>query len=223
MIPASSSATYEVPVNGSLLAAALPFQIFALAFSGFMILYLIWSGVARKNMPLPLLTFASLMCSSSLPLLDIFAGWQYLSPMTSALFFGHLVFSPLTFLLVLQITSSRPPSFPAWLILGVPLGTYGRHLLGLPTRFTSVDQQLFDWVGVALLLLLLASTLVLLKRVPFAVGPFRPSRFWLAIQLMVINLSLLAIDLADLAAILPHSAAYLTAAVLRFSFLYRLA
>lgn len=204
-------------------ATTFPLDIFAVAFAAFMILYLLCGHAPRKNLALPLLTLVSAACSSLYPLLELSVGSWSQSPVISVLFFGQELLSPLTFLLVLQITSARPPLFPGWLIFGVPLGIYGRTLLGLSTEFRLHDQQLLDVVSVGMLLLLLASTLILLKRVPLALGRFCPKCCWLAVQLIVLTLSLLALDLADLTAIISHPAAYSAAAVLRFSFVYRLA
>ena len=216
-------------VGNTLITILQSLQLVGLAPSLFVMAFLLLTARHLRKSIVPVLFFLTLSSSFLLPLSDILP----LEGQTAhgSLLFIQSMFAAVSFLLVIQFLRGDIPSWPYWMILALPVVGGGPLVYGL----LFVDELCFtgnQCVSVlsikALYNIFAASSIFLLLIMQFTrselyiskTDPNRLHKYWLIIALVVLNLALLAIDLAWVADMIRNADAQLAGTIIRLVFIY---
>lgn len=206
-------------------------QLLALGPCLFMLFFLCVAARHTSQILVPVLYFLSLVCGFLLPLRELFF-WTG-ERVHAALLLGSSAEAALSFLLIVQCMGGRPPRAPYWAILALPLVGGGQlayatvitegelcvyeHFCTSPLMFI----RLYNIFATSLTCLL---TLIMYRRLskPAAADiPWRlREKYALVLALLVLNLALLGIDLAQMSGHAGPDPARLAKTVVRIGFIY---
>ncbi len=205
-------------------------QLLALGPCIFVIIFLMLTSRKFSQAIVPVLFFFSLACSFCLPLLDAFYVKNYWK---GALLMGESLTPALIFLLVVQFTTGAVPRFFYWTILALPLigggalvyatltveeeaCVLGGHICLEPVEF----RQLYNVFSAALALLLTTAVFSRVEREATMNIQIKKTMGALVFALIVLNASLLAIDLFRMSNSVVSERADIAVAVVRIGFIY---
>lgn len=218
-------------MNDILLTISQALQLVAIAPCLFVIAFLFFRGGRRGENILPSLYFASLCCTFTLPLLNLFPSFAHHLWIRGAVLFGSSTTVPFSFLLVLQFLDGRLPRAPYWLILALPL------VGGAPLTYVTLSANevcldavncfptaslltLYNVFSTALILLLLTYKLSNAEARIAIDETERSHKYWLIIALVMLNLALAMLDLGQLAGKLDADRVLLASTLIRITFIY---
>lgn len=203
-------------------------QLVALGPCLFIVFFLLVTVRRLPTVLVPCLYFLSLSASFILPLLPL------VELDDSAKMFGGLLFvesltPALSFLLILQFIYGRPPLPAYWLILALPVVGGSSFIYGM-LNFSEVCLReryclpatslkiLYQIAGSGLIFLLLIAHYS--RRAALFPDERNQHRHWLIIALILLNLQLMALDLALITNHLTSSAEEQAATIIRMGFIY---
>lgn len=218
-------------MNNILLTISQALQLVAIAPCIFVITFLFCTSRRQGENILPALYFASLCCSFSLPLLELFGELSHLQPVRGMLLFGENLTVPLSFLLIMQFLLDRVPPAPYWLILALPVvgGSpfiyamlYANEVcLDVVNCFSTASlRTLYNVFSTALIFLLLIYK-ISTSSARIAVDEVdRRHKYWLIISLVSLNLVLAILDLLMISGNLPAEDVLIASTIIRIAFIY---
>ncbi len=205
-------------------------QLLALGPCLFMLFFLCIAARKFSQIFVPVLYFLSLICSFSLPLIDIFTTH---ADVRGILLMGESLTPALSFLLIMQFIWDRIPALPYWTILSIPL--IGGSSIVYATLITNgelciydnlctepvIFKELYEIFSASLTFLL--TMVVIRQRLAQPSNdtlPQKRNKYALVLALIVLNLALLAIDLAEIGGYVNAERAMLAIVVVRIGFIY---
>jgi len=205
-------------------------QLLALGPCLFMLFFLCVAGRHTSQIFVPVLYFSSLTCSFFLPLRDLFGIGEYAH---AALLVGASAAPFVSFLLIVQCMTGSIPKAPYWAVLAIPLiggsqivyatiVTEGEvciyeHLCTAPMIF----RNLYDIFSISLICLVVLLIYRRLDRSAMQDMPWRvQEKYALVLALVVLNLALLGIDLAQITHHADIDQVRLAKTVVRIGFIY---
>jgi len=206
-------------------------QLLAVGPCIFMVFFLCISSRNFLQVLVPGLYFLSLTSSFILPLQNVLA----LNPeeeVRGLLLLGESLTPALSFLLVVQFITGRIPSFPYWAILAVPLvGGVSIVYASLIARGEVciydnlctdpiVFKQLYEIFSASLTFLLTLTVYHRLAHVMEGSDHQRQHKYALILALVILNLAVFVIDLAQVSGHVDTERAALAITVVRIGFIY---
>ena len=195
----------------------------------FVVIYLLFSARKFTLVFLPVVYFLSLTCGFLLPILEAMPELNS-HVLRAILMFNEHLLPEIGFLFILQLLLQKPPPWPYWLILALPL-VGGGPLLYLTLTGDQVclpqggcipaaaAMTLYRVIGSALVFLLL--TFLLQRLSPLRRNDTsRRHKYWLVALLILYNLFVMVIDLLRLAGRIPAEQAVFIKTMLGLSFIY---
>src|SRR5438105_412351 len=96
-------------------------QLVGIAPSIFVIFFLFVLSARDRQAVIPIFYFAALVCSFSLPLLDMYPPFLHNYWIEGGVLLGESTLTAFSFLLICQFMMGHVPSVPYWLVLVIPL------------------------------------------------------------------------------------------------------
>lgn len=209
----------------------------ALQFAGimpslFVILALLITGKERSRIWVPILYFALLAFSFSLPLQAEAPGFTWHDRLYLVSLFFEACLPVASYLLIMQFVLARPPSLIYWLSLAIPLIGGAPFIYSAAmasdvcimgnTLCTSTQdlQQFYMLFTTSFLFLLLVVTFSRVEPQIRSEDVNRNHKYWLIIALIIMNLVILISMLAELAERISHSDMQNVHTVVKLSFIY---
>jgi AraC-like DNA-binding protein len=194
-----------------------------------MTFFLCVTGRKTSQIFVPVLYFLSLACSFILPLLDIFPPHIWLQ---QAVMMGQGLTPAFSFLFIIQFLSGRAPPWIYWTILAVPL--IGGSTISYATMLTNGEvciqehictditmfKQLYNIFSGALIFLLIIVIYERMARKVEGTPHQRKNKYALVLSLVVLNIALIAITLAEMTGHIASDRASFAATVVRIGFIY---
>lgn len=205
-------------------------QLVALVPCAFVALYLLFAARPRANAVVPVMYFVLLSASFFLQLHGL---WDRANHPTiyGALVFAESLQPAVCFLLIMQLLTGRVPKPVYWLILALPViggsslvyGTITAQDICLASDYcvTAASAQTLYAVFSASMIFLLLIVQFSHQDIAIDAGDVnRSHKYWLVISLVGLNLLSLVMDLGLLAGKFAQKDVWLSATVLRITFIY---
>lgn len=206
-------------------------QLVGLAPCIFIVIFLAMLSFRNREAMIPTGYFIALGCGFAVPLLSVYTLVQANFWLKSVLLFGESTLAAFVFLLVMQFVLGRVPNWRYWLVLVVPL--LGGGLLINASLMQSADacvleHSCIDVASLEVLYNIVSSGFVFLLLVYFssrasqmaADDVARGHKYWLVTALILLNLFVLAVGLAQVAGHLSQEEALFAATMFRLTFIY---
>jgi AraC-like DNA-binding protein len=179
---------------------------------------------------IPAIYFLVLACSFVLPIASVYVAPGQNLLLLGGLLIGENMLIAASFLLIMQFLNGGVPSPAYWLIFAIPLvGGSGLIYAGLVNnqmcaadefcRISETYRSLYNIFSASLVLLLLVYYSAQ-KRGLHAGDAERRHKYWLIISLIMMNLCMLAVDLARLANRLSVNEASIIIVIFKLTFIY---
>jgi AraC-like DNA-binding protein len=214
-----------------LLTLTQALQLVGITPSLFVIFLLLALSVRNRQAIIPIFYFAALICSFSLPLLEIYPEQLRNRWVDAGLLLGDSTLTAFSFLLICQFMIGRVPSFGYWLVLTIPLlgGSSLIYAGMLQNSYACANDQACPDVRMINTLYHVFSSsaifLLLLYYISRAGGLHgddivKRHKYWLIIALILLHLLVLAVDLAGMSGHFTPEQGLLVLTMLRLTFIY---
>ena len=191
------------------------------------------STMVRRNLQavVPVLYFVALACGFALPLLSLYPPLVSNALLKGSLLFGESMLVGFSFLLILQFMMGRiPPPF-YWMVLAIPLvgSTVLIYADMVQLQHDCILKQVcYDTASAKTLYNVFSSSIIFLLLIYYSAlssglnkdDVTRKHKYWLVIALILLNLFLLALDLAKLSQQLKQSELDFAITMFRLTFIY---
>lgn len=213
----------------TVLTMAQALQLVGLAPCIFLVIFLATLSFRNREALVPAGYFLALACGFALPLMAL---WPHVEKpwLLAALLLGESMLASFVFLLVMQFVLGRVPAWRYWLVLAVPLlggGLLVRATLAHGDEPCLQGTLCLEPASLEMLYNIVSSGFVFLLLVYFSsrAGEMttdrqRGHKYWLVVALILLNLFVLAIDLAHVAGRLSQEEAQFATTMFRLTFIY---
>jgi len=206
-------------------------QLVGITPSLFVIFFLLALSARNRQAIIPIFYFAALICSFSLPLMEIWPPELRNHWVVAGLMLGDGTLSAFSFLLICQFIMSRVPSFGYWLVLAIPLIGGGPLIyanLLQDSNACAIDQACTDVPTINALYHVFSSAVIFLLLVYYISRSgklhendiARKHKYWLIVAMIMLHLLVLAVDLAHMAGHFTNDQALMAATMLKLTFIY---
>ena len=104
-----------------LLTLTQALQLVGITPSIFVIFFLLMLSAKNKQAIIPIFYFSALICSFSIPLLEVYPSEMRNRWVEAGLLLGDSTLAAFSFLLICQFVMGRVPPFGYWLVLAIPI------------------------------------------------------------------------------------------------------
>ncbi len=196
----------------------------------FIMLFLIMSVRNASKTSIPVVYFGALAVSFYLPLAPLFA-WSEAESSQQVMRLMETALPSLSFLLILQLITGRLPHAIYFLILLLPFGggaliMFQESVDGticMPSEYC-IERNSFKTVyhvlSTSLVYLLLMVLVAKLYSGALKASPYRSHTYWMIVSLIMMSISLPALDLAVLVGMVEKTKAMAIDTVIKFTFIY---
>jgi AraC-like DNA-binding protein len=197
----------------------------------FLIFFLATLASRNSQAVVPILYFIALACGFVLPLISLYPPVAENPLIKGALLFGESMLVGFSFLLILQFLMGRIPPMFYWLVLAIPLFGSGVLIFAdmMQLEHNCLGKQAcYDTASAKTLYSIFSSALIFLLLIYYSAlstglnqdDVNRKHKYWLVIALILLNLFVLAIDLARLSEHITAGEADFARTMLRLTFIY---
>jgi len=214
----------------SVLTLIQALQLVGLIPSLFLIFFLSTLALRNNQAIVPILYFVALCCGFFIPLMELYPDMDNNRHIQAGLLFGESLLVAFSFLLVIQFILNRIPPIFYWLVLIIPLvGGAALIYAGMNISVACVaGHNCLDSSSYKILYNIIGSSVIFLLLVYYS-SRFstalqqdvnKKHKYWLIVALILLNLFVLAVDLARLAERISPTEADIITTILRLSFIY---
>jgi AraC-like DNA-binding protein len=214
-----------------LLTMTQALQLVGITPSLFVIFFLMILSVRNRQAVIPIFYFSALICSFSLPLLEVYTPQMRNRWVEAGLLLGDSTLTAFSFLLICQFIIGRVPPFWYWLVLAIPLlgGSSLIYADMLQVKYACTrDQACPDVQTINTLYHVFSSSVIFLLLVYYISRAgglhgddiVKRHKYWLVIALILLHLLVLAVDLARMSGHFTQEQGILISTMLRLTFIY---